>query len=175
METQQLRFSTISEIIDWRDKHQLITGKIAMQKLIFLIQKKGLFLNYYYKMFTYGPFSSELMNDLDVLEFNNGIVIDWDEKLEGYKIRKGTDYNKYHNTFEDKEIEIIDRVLENFGTKKSRELELTSTIIFLNDNFKLDAQELKHEIIKIKPKFSEKEIDAAQMELKNLGYYSYKK
>ena len=92
-----------------------------------------------------------------------------------YKIRKGTDYNKYHNTFEDKEIEIIDRVLENFGTKKSRELELTSTIIFLNDNFKLDAQELKHEIIKIKPKFSEKEIDAAQMELKNLGYYSYKK
>jgi len=59
----------------WKDSHA--------KNLIFLIQKKGLFLNYYYKMFTYGPFSKELMNDLDVLEFNNGIVIDWDEKLEG--------------------------------------------------------------------------------------------
>lgn len=151
-------------------------GKTAVMKYTFFLQKAfGLKMGYPFNIYTYGPYSSDVFEDLDALMSYNLVDLEkypYRDSL-GYKIsttEKGKSVQE-HTNLTDEEIEKIDRVLELFGDKSARELELISTILYFADL----RERIGHEhsegfnvienVRAIKPHFDNGEVED---ELKNL-------
>ncbi len=103
-------------------------GKKALQKLIYLIEKKDLDLKFNYSIHYYGPYSSELDYALHSLEMQ-GLI---DIKAEGmsHKIYlTGLESDNY--TLLPEEKKTIDEVLEVFASLSAHELELITTTDFV--------------------------------------------
>jgi len=153
-------------------------GKTAVMKYTFFLQKAfGLKLGYPFSIYTYGPYSSDVSEDLDSLMFYS--FIDSEEytyeKRSGYKIRATKKGEKVQTELTDEENQKIDQVLELFGDKLARELELVSTILYF-----VDLQErIGHENSKnfnvienvkaIKPHFNDSEIESEFENLRQLN------
>ncbi|MBO8159723.1 type II toxin-antitoxin system antitoxin SocA domain-containing protein [Thermosyntropha sp.] len=143
-------------------------GKKVVQKLVYLIQRKGVNLGFDYAIHYYGPYSSELDDFLYSLKIK-GIL---DIVPDGNKHRIdfiGDEYGEY----EEEELKIsaveetlIEEVLEYFGNKSGRELELITTVDFvkrkLGKNKCLANRDVIEAVQKIKSdKFSADEIERA--------------
>lgn len=108
-------------------------GKIAMQKMIYFLQEKGLKLGYVYGIHHYGPYCSSLENDIRSLEiegvvkreqYRNALLLMPSEFIELYI----SDSAQLLST---PEIQVIESVIKNFGTKSPADFELLSTVHFV--------------------------------------------
>lgn len=145
-------------------------GKTALQKIVYLLQEVyGIDLGYRFSLYTYGPFSKELASDLDFLHAIEGVSIDYDEEVGGYRISP-SDANvkiqtKAHEFLEENE-DALGTVSREFGPLAAKELELLATIIYVDVDAEdkeeeIDFDSLVETVQSIKPHFSKQRIERA--------------
>ena len=154
-------------------------GKTALQKFIFLLQTiYHVPCGYQFSLYIHGPFCSDLMADLDYVNSLQGVSINFDSTANGYKISPGKAGEILKNKAEDfltKYLGQINDMIEDFGSMRTRDLELRSTAVYIDRDIResdrnLSRKEFIQEIKSIKPHFSEAEIECALTELENKGF-----
>jgi len=160
------RISIILEIADQSTNLKGRLGKTSMQKLMFLLQEVyKVELGYRFQLYTYGPYESKIMSDLDYAESLGVLQLEYDVDR-GFEITPGPNkeelspFNKKRLLKEDRVA--IDKLIVRFGGKTARELELRSTLFFLaQDDPDWEESTLLERIKAIKPKYKVIELEAA--------------
>ena len=146
-----------------------VLGRTAIMKLCYFLQVlKGVPLGYRFTLYSYGPFDSDVLSDLGTAESLGAVnsVIDYYPGGYGYKIQKAAGNEavvSLGSHFLDRYRASIDWVLSEFGSLKSADLELQSTIIFVDreadrKSKELELTRLASQVHDIKPHFSESSI-----------------
>ncbi len=173
------KYGIIAELAYRLNHLGLRFGKTALQKLVYLLQELyNIKVGYDYSLYTYGPFSSELLSDLDFVESLNGVDVGFIPEIQGYEIFPGKANESVRmkaKDFLDTVSENIEKIINEFGDFTAKELELRSTIIFVNRDLISKGKsnvlgELINLVQAIKPHFSKDEIDQALSELEKKGY-----
>jgi uncharacterized protein len=160
------RLALLTELIE---RAPCKLGRTAIMKLTFLLQAvKGVPLGYDFRLYTYGPFESDVLNDLGQAETLQAVQSQMVSYSSGYgyeftagpqsheiKARAASDLAKYEGD--------IGWALEEFATKSASDLELLSTIVYadrdtLRRHQRLSVQELCRLVKEIKPRFSDEYI-----------------
>jgi uncharacterized protein YwgA len=147
-------------------------GKTALQKTVYAIQELyGVDLGYRFGLHTYGPFCSELLSDLDFAEALDLVEIKRNTGGDGFDIapKAAATFEKRTNPeFRNHLADSIKHLVKDFGGRTARELELLSTIIFIDREPETSRSEddLVRLVREIKPKFSVEEIEASVGDLR---------
>ena len=149
---RELGKEAIRNVIKWRNESMGIpAGKMFVQKILFMSKRLGENIPYEFSLYTYGPFSREIMDDLDELEENKEIEIKWNDRFEGYEIHdEGIVLN------ESVTFQTLKNVLDEQGHRNAKQLELMSTLIFLRKDIVED--ELMSAVKRVKPFFEDDQI-----------------
>lgn len=176
------RYALITELADRLSKTKTQFGKTMLQKLVFLLQESfDLKLGYDFELYTYGPFCTQLLIDLDQVEALNGVEVKpVTSGYGGYEIEPGTQkgliIKKGVSLLEREGISNdLDELIRHFGGLLAVDLELRATIVFVANDHKrlgqdLSIKEMARIVGEIKSKFSEKVIKDAIIELAENGY-----
>ena len=150
-------------------------GKTILQKMVYLLQEVyGVKCGYQFDLYTYGPFTSQLLQDLDVVETFKGVQISSViSGMGGYHIETGErnkELREKAGEFLGDSVvsKAINNLIENFGSFNAKELELLSTIVYVNRDMKeeeLSRQDLLQMVRDVKPKFSHSDIEDAVSKL----------
>jgi hypothetical protein len=167
------RYALISEIIERFNAANCRLGKTALQKMIFLLQRSlAVDCDYSYTLYTYGPYSSDVARDLDVVAGLGGAKVDYDFSFAGYEIHPGPANAELRGRAASFLADIspkLDQLISDFGSYTAKDLELRSTIVYLSR----PGQQL-HELVKrvheVKPHFSPAQIEFAVLELERKRY-----
>lgn len=149
-------------------------GKKAIQKKVHLIHELGgVDTGYRFSFYTYGPFSANLAGDLDVIANSGGAKVSYDERDNHYQIDPAENTERMiqrGKEFIEKNRAAIEGVLETFGSRTAKGLELFSTIAYLHRHARQEEFEDDHKLAEhvrsLKPKYSETEIEKAISEVK---------
>jgi hypothetical protein len=157
-------------------------GKTAVMKYLFILQEVfKVPLGYEFSLYTYGPYCSDVLSDLDYTEAIDGVKIySVGAGTGGYSIRpsyKTDEYLKKSKDFLSKNAKSIDTVIELFGNMSARDLELRSTIIYLyknylQNNWEIDSDEIASDVMELKPYFSKQEILNAYDQLDKMSIFT---
>ncbi len=140
-------------------------GKTALMKFLFLLQEVyGVPLGYDFEIYTYGPYSSEVMEEIDWARHQNIISME--------AVCYSTGYNGYNFRISDRTDKVIEEekefilsyenaigeMLSLFGGKSAKELELLTTIIYLyqiyeDNGWECNMKEISENVREIKPHF----------------------
>lgn len=166
-----------------RDQYALITylvvrlskapGKKALQKLVHLIEELGgVDAGYRFSFYTYGPYSSDLTGDIDAVAGFNGIDVAYDAEENTYRITAGKKKDWVLDggkVFLDRHAAELDRVIEKFGGRLAKDLELVSTIVYLRrhvpESFDNEAALVTH-VRALKPKYTDDQMRKAFREVR---------
>lgn len=171
------RYATIAF---FADKVKLL-GKTALQKLVYFLQEwKNVPLGYNFELYTYGPFSADLMGDLDYSETLGAVRIDHIING-GYNISpadQNAEVQQRAVDFFDKHLSALEEVVVAFGKLSAWQLELRATLYFAYlemaskpDPF--DDDDLMNILRSLKPgKFNEDQIRQAISDLRYRGVIS---
>lgn len=167
------KYGLIAELVEKLADKSPQFGKTALMKFIFILQEiYKVPCGYEFSLYTYGPYCSDVLDDLEYIDALDGVEIIGLEKR-GYVIRSGKEsgyFRKKADGFLCHNKEKIDKAVEMFGSMTARELELRSTIIYIVNNYRHENMEVIEEdlfngIKEIKPQFSLEEIKGAYKEL----------
>jgi len=151
-------------------------GKKALQKLIYLIEKKGVDLGYDFSIHYYGPYSSALDDSIHAMQLQGILEIIPDGMNHRIRLTDLSDMMESEK-FSLKDEQIIQNVLESFGPMTAFELELITTTDFVarelcktlgnctNDDIIEGVKKIKGD------KFSYEKIKQAILLLKENGYH----
>lgn len=112
-------------------------GRTALMKLLYLAQVlEGAPLGYEFRLYTYGPYDAQVLEDLKLAELLGAA----EQRAEDYEFGRG--YRITADAGAEALLAIqplpaalqvaIDRVVEAFGDRSARELEMIGTIVFLD-------------------------------------------
>lgn len=178
------RYALIAELAERLQGKSPQFGKTALQKMVYLLQEVyGVKLEYRFDFYTYGPFSSELLQDLDLVEGMEGVdVLPVVSGMGGYQIVPGRRSMVLKKKAEDflgsKEVsDALDKLVDEFGRYSAKDLELRSTILYVARDLKrscgsVSRPELARTVKEIKPKFQDIEVQQAINEMVEKGYIS---
>lgn len=148
-------------------------GKKALQKHVHLIQELGAVdSGYRFSFYTYGPYSSELSGDLDVVAATGGVKVSYNSMDNFYLIDAGAeaDYLLEKGAgFIERNHSSMRRVLDSFGGRMAKDLELVSTIAYLRKHARHEYDDdgrLLARVKALKPKYSDEEIIRAVREVR---------
>lgn len=166
------RYALIGEIA----KRDQPLGRTAIQKYLYLLQSVlGAEPLYEFSMYTYGPFSAQVLADLDVAEAIGAVQIS--QSNFGYSISPGPEIDRIiglARDFLDPLQTKLDKLIKDFGSFCAKDLELRSTIIYVFQDLGKaglpNAADLAEIVQEIKPGFTRAQIDQAIDQLTNLGY-----
>lgn len=156
-------------------------GRTALMKLAYFLKTlKGVPLSYDFGLYTYGPFDSDVLDDLKYAEALRAVESEVTLYLtggKGYQYRPGSHIDEVTNcaeAFLSKYSESIDWVLENFGTRSVQDLEMASTLIFvdratLESGAKQKIPDLVRRVRAVKPYLSSEAIEREARESKDKG------
>ena len=147
-------------------------SKISLQEILYILQEiYGVKSTYDFKLFTYGPYSIRLTEDLDMLlarrilsqEYCQGPVHYGFRLLPGenYKLAYFTNYQDILEGYEER----LKRVVQLFGRHSARDLELRAALIFLSVRYGIKKEALVEKIQSIKGYFKREEVKEALLEL----------
>lgn len=147
------------------------TGKKKLQKLMYLIERKGVRLDLRYTIHFFGPYSSRLDQAVHILENEDRLIIDTSGKTHRI-IMKGS----VQGTLLEKEENFVNEVRDVFFDKSPRELEALTTIDYVA-TFLLHGKATKKSVIdqvrRIKgKKFSREDLEQDYDFLIEQGYIS---
>lgn len=171
------QYALLAEFASRMDGQRL--GRTALQKFTYLLQElHGVDAGYDFPLYTYGPFSSELLGDLDTLAALQGVSVAADVRQGGYLISPGPRIDSIRNmgaAFLRTHEASITAVLDAFGGMSAKDLELRSTVVFaqrdaLRKGKAPDEESLVETVREIKPHFSIDQVRAAITELSERGY-----
>src|SRR5579883_852542 len=156
-------------------------GRIQIIKLFYFLQElKGVPLGYDFRLFNYGPFDSEVLGDLASA---CGLAVVSETPVfyargYGYAITPGVNAEKFSREFEENAPVLatqVDEVVREFGGLGAAELELQSTILFVDREWSQAGvlgtdQTLTSRVREIKPHFTEDTILARLHKMKEKGW-----
>ncbi len=158
-------------------------GRTAVMKLAYLLQTvKGVPLGYDFRLHTYGPFDSDVLNDLGSAESLGAV------KSEMVTFPSGSGYGYEFTTGANRDFisrkaegrlsayeQAIHWALAEFGSQRAAELELLTTIIYADREAAqrkelLSVEELASKVGEVKPHFAKQYVVSKIEELsrKNL-------
>ena|ERR1035437_3951388 len=120
---------------------------------------------YEFSLYSYGPFDSSVLADLQSAESMSVINSDMITFSGGYQYQLSTSGNapvvkRYSKKFLDKNREAINWVVKNFASRSASELELLSTIVYVDQEGRsLSLGALRDRVKHIKPHFSAAHIE----------------
>ncbi len=153
------------------------SGKTAVMKYIYILQSVyKLALGYDFEIYTYGPYSADVMADIDYAK-HEGLIsmmkVEYPNGIFGYSIEaseKAKEYIHSNSEYLKTNQKVIDGMLGVFGDKSAKDLELYSTIIYqyamaIKNNWNNDVDSISIDVHEIKPHFSISVIKNAYSEL----------
>lgn len=144
-------------------------GKTAVMKTIFMLQQvKHIDLGCEFSIYTYGPYNADVMEDIDEL-VSDGLLSSSAYSYKdyiGYTLSATDSGEKAVSSLEDEDTAAFKEILDFVRGKSAKELELYSTIIYIEDwylkNKKAnDVPAIVKKVHEIKPHFSEETIHKA--------------
>ena len=153
-------------------------GKTAMMKYIYILQQVyKVPTGYDYEIYTYGPYSSEVAGDINLAADFNIIEATYSSNHSGYELKPTSQTHESiakEKEFINKYSDSISEVIKMFGSKTSKELELSSTIIYTYSNRSFNErdtsiEEVAKDVKAIKPHFDNDIIKTEYMNLQSLG------
>jgi len=146
-------------------------GRTAIVKMVYLLQVvRGVPLGYDFRLYTYGPFDSELLGDLEYAQALKAVEC----KTVLYSAGYGYDVTPGPRADAVKSLASrwlaeyqtsINWVVEQFGGWTASQLELFSTIVYVDREFAAQGQsdvsveEMVHRVREVKPHFSEAQVE----------------
>jgi hypothetical protein len=151
-------------------------------KLAYLLQTlKGLPLGYDFRLHTYGPFDSDVLNDLAYCESLGAV------KSELVRFESGSGYGYEFAPGKNQQFvsqragqaaseysAAVQWALQEFGQRTAAELEVVTTIIYADREAaqrtkQLSVEDLAREVRAVKPRYTQQYITAKIEELKSMG------
>ena len=144
-------------------------GRTALMKLCYFLQTlRRAPLEYHFTLYSYGPFDSDVLADLDTAEALGAVQasVSYYPGGYGYEIRPAGQCESAKQLaagFLNRHETDIDWVIAEFGGLDAADLELTSTIVYI-DREALSAQErlqneaLVQRVRDVKPHFTEEQV-----------------
>ncbi len=126
-------------------------GKTVVQKMMFLLNRMKI-CDFNYTLYHYGPFSSEVANELDYASDLGIVEIEWEED-KGYFIRPLEKNGTYNIELSSDSKKAIDYLVSKYGRFNAAELSIIATGYYLMDNFGIQDCGLPQAVHEIKPKF----------------------
>lgn len=176
---QEIKLAIIAELAHRAEERGQSLGKVALQKHVYLLQTLyKVDCGYDFSLYTYGPFSSRLLNDLDTVEFLDGVQVHYLGGMSGYRIEPGENnevIRKSASGFIKDHSEEIDKMLTEFGNFSAKDLELYATIVYAEREAREEEVTIaEHKLVEIvhgiKPHFSEATIKTAVRRLETQGH-----
>lgn len=167
------RIAALVEIAERRSTPRL--GKTAMQKLLYLLQE-GLDvpLGYHFELYTYGPYESLIMHDIDYGSATNVLDVTYEPDA-GFSIRPGpvaAEVRSYREALKRQYGQQLNDLISKFGRLSARELELRATVLYVwKDDPNLDDNHVIELVNELKPRFERTDIALALAELRDSGLY----
>ena len=177
-ERDKERVSLIPVLAESHPSHHI--GRTALMKYMYFLQTlRGVPLGYNFSMYSYGPFDSDVLSDLSNAEAMNIVSSTQVSFAGGYGYRiqpasgavrieqEAKDFLSRHKTD-------IDWILSEFGNLNSGELELASTIIYVDREFSdlhvhSETPLLVGVVNEIKPRFSRESVERSFNSLHEKG------
>lgn len=155
-------------------------GRTQVMKLFYFLQElKGVPLGYDFRLFNYGPFDSEVLSDLSSA-CGLGTVVEETVLYPsgyGYAIKPGPHVDRFEAELaaDDALWSQVDLVVREFGAFSASELELRSTILFVDREFAgvgqtATAEEIIDRVRHIKPHFDAATIRKRVSEMAEKGH-----
>lgn len=156
-------------------------GRTALMKVCYLLQTLGdVPLGYHFTLYSYGPFDSDVLADLTSAEVLGGVSSRVVQYPNGY----GYEISPTENSqllidlapdFLEEYGDNIDAVLNKFGGMSKNDLEVLSTVIYVDRESarvdeRLSTDELVHRVHEIKRNFTERFVNDKVTFLKNEGF-----
>ncbi len=123
------------------------TGKTKIQKLIFLLSQKHI-VDFDYSMHYYGPYSSQVSNELDFAESTKIIQSQWVED-KGFFLKIGPNEKKFEDLLNEGVKNEIHQIASEMGKFNAKELTIIATYHFLAEKHD-SKKDLIEEIHKMK-------------------------
>ena len=159
-----LRIGVLTDLVE---QSRTKLGRTALMKLAYFLQTiKGVPLGYNFRVYTYGPFDEDVLNDIGQAEMMQAItstMIPFNNASGyGYEFSSGPAANQVGTLVAERIKPYrneIDWVIEKFGSRIASDLELLSTIVYaardrLDRTFPISFDELSKQVRDIKPRFS---------------------
>ncbi len=153
-------------------------GKTKLMKIIYMLQQvKKVDLGYDFDIYTYGPYSSEVLESVDELT-DEGLMLSKMYQYNnyvGYELSLTDEGAQALSDIEKKEDVAIRDILDFAEGKSAKDLELYSTIIFINHFYSRSksgsgSTVVTKKVHEIKPHFEEKSISEAYEALASKNY-----
>jgi uncharacterized protein YwgA len=155
-------------------------GKMALQKMIFLLQEVyKVNCGYEYSLYIYGPYCAEVFNDLDLAVLINAVKVS-PVREHGFAIEPGESsasqgVKQKASAFLSNNGKTIEQLVERFGNLNAKELELQSTIVYVDRDCIRNGENISKKdfidlIKEIKPKFAVSKIEAVYDELSSARF-----
>lgn len=181
METWWRKLGLIAALVDRAPAKML--GRTGIMKLPFLLQAvRGVPLGYDFRLYTYGPFDSDVLDDLSYAQAVGAITEETVYFPNGYayEVRPGPRCAHVQNLAKDWLAQYQDEInwaIREFGRCSASELELLSTIVFVDrDNARQGKtaaiEELARQVQEVKPHFGMPHVLAKCRELDKKDYLS---
>jgi hypothetical protein len=173
---QEDRLATLVALAQKRPK----LGRTALMKLCYFLQTlRGVPLRYRFTLYSYGPFDSGVLSDLASAETLGGLrseVVLYPGGY-GYEIEpsgKAESLKALAVEFLKRHESSIEWVTQQFGIFGSADLELLSTIVYVDREFDTAGRhvpfgDLAQRVREVKPRFSESEVGGKVADLLSKG------
>jgi hypothetical protein len=167
------RLAVFAELLERADQR---FGRTALMKLCYFLQAlKGVQLGYDFSLYAYGPFDSEVLADLRVAEDFSVIessVVNFPGGYQ-YQLSLGENAKVFKTAARDflkSNQAAISWVVENFAARPAAELELLSTIVYVDHQGRVsDEAALRDKVKSIKAHFGLSEISQKIKLLREMG------
>lgn len=179
------RYALIAELAHRLQGKSHQFGKTALQKLVYLLQEVyEIRCGYAFELYIYGPFTPQLMGDLDMVESLGGVqVVPAVPPTGGYHILPGHQGKVIRQRASGENGEkdctrALELLINDFGEYSAKELELRSTIIYVarfmrKTGVHLTRDEVTDIVKDIKLRFPRKEIEVVVEELESKGFIRF--
>lgn len=148
-------------------------GKKMVQKLMYLIERRGVNLGLNYSIHFYGPYSASLDDTLHILEAQRMINISVEHLTHVITMVDG---NSCPQILNDEEKRIVSEVLDCFGERTAADLEAYTTLDYVAHTMRKDQgskEQIIQDVLKIKSKkFTYEELKEKYETMKELKYIS---
>lgn len=152
-------------------------GRTALMKCLFFLKVlKHVPMPYSFGLYTYGPFDSDVLDDLqyaEALGAVEGTLVEY-PRARGYEYERGPKLEELERQAQDflaRHKASIDWVLREFGGRSAINLEMASTLVFIDriSTTKITIAELVRKVHEVKPHLAIDTIEAEALNLKKKG------
>ena len=174
-EQKELRLATIAALVA---DAPLRLGRTALMKCLYLLQTlRGVPLGYRFSLYSYGPFDQEVLGDLAHAEADGRVksrLVPFPNESYGYELAPAPRSARRLEAAAPY-AEELEWVLGEFGSRSAGELEMASTIVYVDrsnaaNGLRVPPDQLVDRVREIKPHLVVERIRAEAANLQDKGY-----